>query len=359
MYILMVWAFYIGWLKTPVYHPQNTASIPVTILVACRNESGRIQCLFDGLSRQNYPVHLWEVIFIDDHSTDQTVEEIRKFQHAQPNCRLISLPEYQSGKKAALVAGQELANGSLFLFTDADCSPSPGWISTMASFFNQYSSDLLLGPVMIDPVASVKDHLQKLEYMSLMASSSGACGLGHPIMAHAPNMGVRREIYRTFCHALDTRFASGDDVFLLQALKKESRNKIHFVKTREALVSSKPAGGLPGFFSQRRRWASKAKGYTDPALVLVTLTVFILNTIIVAAALGSCFGFFSPRFLLILFGIKTAADLPLMAAAMQFYHFNKGWWVFLPLQIIYSPYVVLVGIISLFGKYSWKGRKIP
>ena len=115
IYVLMVLGFFIGWLKTPVYHPQRAVSIPVTILVACRNESGRIQCLFDGLSRQNYPAHLWEVIFIDDHSTDETIEEIRKFRHSQPNCRLISLPATQSGKKAALVAGQELANGSLFL----------------------------------------------------------------------------------------------------------------------------------------------------------------------------------------------------------------------------------------------------
>jgi len=355
LYFFLILAFFIGWLRTKRYQPDaRPPVIRVSILIPCRNEAENIPELVALLMNQDYLVDRFEIIWIDDHSNDETALLLDDLIRNQNNQHLVRLPESVSGKKAALKAGMEIATGELILLTDADSRPGIRWIKTMAGFFEDTGNDLILGPVVLDPDRSRFDRIQKLEYMSLVASSIGAAGIGNPIMAQGPNIGVRASDYRTIVNDLDNRFASGDDVFLLQAMRKLPGKKIGYVLNPDAIVRSKPADTLSGFLHQRRRWASKAKGYSDPFMILTTLLVFIANLEILTALVFAILGIVPFTFILILLGIKTIADFPVLCTATRFFRCPKLLMWLVPVQVLYPIYITVAGVLSQIVPAHWE-----
>jgi hypothetical protein len=173
-------------------------------------------------------------------------------------------------------------------------------------------------------------------------------------MVQGPNIGVRASDYRAMVNNLDNRFISGDDVFLLQAMKGIPGRKIRYVLSPEAIVESRPAASLAGFFRQRQRWASKAKGYSDPFLVLTTLVVFLANLSILISLVTALAGWSIWYLPLILLGIKSAADLPLLIRASRFFRCTRLLTWFLPVQIFYPVYIVIAAVWAMIGKVIWK-----
>jgi poly-beta-1,6-N-acetyl-D-glucosamine synthase len=243
----------------------------------------------------------------------------------------------------------------LILLTDADSRPGIHWVQTMAKFFVAFGADLILGPVIIDPARKPFDQVQKLEFMSLVAASVGAAGIGRPIMAQGPNIAIRSSEYVHLVKDLDNRFDSGDDLFLLQAMNRLPGKKIYYIMHPDAIVSSKPCDSMTCFLKQRLRWASKARGYTNPFLIQTTLLVFITNLEIVAAFGLSIFGLIPYKTALLLLVIKTLADTPLLIAAMRFFRSLRllGWLI--PVQVLYPVYIGFAGILSQVKRFSWKG----
>jgi cellulose synthase/poly-beta-1,6-N-acetylglucosamine synthase-like glycosyltransferase len=155
---------------------------------------------------------------------------------------------------------------------------------------------------------------------------------------------------------LDDRFLSGDDVFLLQAMKRLPGKKTGYVLNRDAIVRSKPSKSLSGFLRQRQRWASKAKGYRDPLMVFTTVLVFAANLGILALLVCALAGVVPYLFFGILFGIRILADLPLLLAGMRFFR-SSGLilWV-IPVQILYPLYIAVAGVLSLVAPVRWEKR---
>ncbi|MFZ4549998.1 MAG: glycosyltransferase, partial [Bacteroidales bacterium] len=184
-YAVLIIAITLGWWKLKVYKDKSLAhNTKVSILVAVRNESENIGVLIKSLSNQNYPASLFEVIFIDDHSTDETADLINKQIRDLTNFKLVSLQDGQLyGKKEAITHGISTSVGELILITDADCVADILWVSTMVSFYEKYSPHLILGPVRMINDGSLFGKLQSLEFSSLISSAAGSCNAGFPLMA--------------------------------------------------------------------------------------------------------------------------------------------------------------------------------
>jgi len=114
----------------PLPHPEpfwlggDTPSEPplVSIIVPARNEARNIERCLESLVRSNYPS--FEVIVVDDRSTDGTAEQARAVGRGRAEALEVlegkPLPEGWFGKPWACQQGAEVARGSLLLFTDAD-----------------------------------------------------------------------------------------------------------------------------------------------------------------------------------------------------------------------------------------------
>jgi hypothetical protein len=111
------------------------------------------------------------------------------------------------------------------------------------------------------------------------------------------------------------------------------------------------------FFMQRKRWASKTLVYDDYRIIVVLAFVYLLNCLFIALIIASLFNSFYWWYVSGFWIIKTIIELPFVSSVARFYNEQglvKYLFFFQPLHIAYT---VLVGFISQFGKYEWKGRK--
>ena len=101
---------------------QNAAGIQLSIVIPAYNESARIPAtlrkVIEYLRAQPEP---WELVVVDDGSTDQTAACVEQFSREVPGVRLLRC-ETNRGKGAAVRTGMLAAQGEFVLFSDADLS---------------------------------------------------------------------------------------------------------------------------------------------------------------------------------------------------------------------------------------------
>src|SRR5690606_8705269 len=100
----------------------KTTTIKISIVVAVRNEEKNIASLLESLIKQDYPKHQYEVILVDDHSTDGTIELLKNLSSPPLNLIILQLPVGVTSKKSAISSGINTASGELIVTTDADCT---------------------------------------------------------------------------------------------------------------------------------------------------------------------------------------------------------------------------------------------
>ena len=123
----------------PENHLSATAPV-ISVIVPARNEEDCMQSCLDSLVSQKGVSS--EIIVVNDHSEDRTVEIAQSF----PEVQLVHagpLPKGWSGKNNAVTAGVEKARGSWFLFTDADTVHQPGSLAASLTKAMQRRADLL------------------------------------------------------------------------------------------------------------------------------------------------------------------------------------------------------------------------
>lgn len=153
-YAMLISYYHRGWEQLQEY--QHSGKQPATFLsvvISVRNEENNIKELLESLYGQNYPASLFEVIFIDDHSTDNTWRLLQEAHHSYPSLMVIKLeaPDHinYSFKKLAIEAGIRAARGKLIVTTDADCRFNANWLSTLADFYETKNARFIAAPVLM------------------------------------------------------------------------------------------------------------------------------------------------------------------------------------------------------------------
>ncbi len=100
----------------------------VSVIVPAYNAAATLPGCLTALASQDYPRDAYEVIVVDDGSSDETPALAEA-----AGVRVIR--QGHAGPAAARNRGAAAAEGELLLFTDADCEPTPGWISALAAAF--------------------------------------------------------------------------------------------------------------------------------------------------------------------------------------------------------------------------------
>ncbi|QSZ26908.1 glycosyltransferase [Aceticella autotrophica] len=140
---------------------------PVTILIPCHNESAGIASICTSLQLLNYPDY--QVIFIDDASTDDTAAAIRHFLPDNPNFHLLSLTKNCGKAQALNYALATVVTASITVVIDADTILTPDALKYLVAPF---SSQPRLGAVTGNPLAvkriSILEKLQAAEFASII-----------------------------------------------------------------------------------------------------------------------------------------------------------------------------------------------
>lgn len=351
-----LWRLWRAWDAPPA--PASRAPAPaaplLSVLVPARNEADRIGACLDSLLRQTYPHY--EIIVIDDHSTDHTAAVVQN--HAHPRLRLLHLADHLPAgrpvvayKKAALQLGMQHATGDYFVTTDADCVAPPDWLQALSDPLRQ-GFGWVSAPVRIAPARGLLGAFQALDVAGTMVLTGAAVRLGHPLLANGANLLIERDLFQAVGgYDGNTHRASGDDLFLLQKVVKHQPERIAFVKSPSATVSTAPVATWPQFFRQRLRWAAKTSDYTDGYLLGFQAGVFLLSLLLLIAP------WLTP-WALLAWLIKGVADYWFLRRAAG--HFESPEWLrwFWPAEVLQPFYIVLIGFLAVLPiSVAWKGRR--
>jgi len=364
LYVLLILYFSYGWFSLGTYNRNyRIPSTQVSVIIPARNERKNIVSCLEDIVKQDYPHDLFEIIVVDDASDDNTSKLVERFitEHPETRVRLIKLEDNHknSSKKRAIAEGVKQAKGTLIVTTDADCRMNEKWLSTIVNYYETYGVSMIVGPVNLDNENTFFKKLQSLEFLSLIAASASSVTLNNPILCNGANLAYEKNSFDSVNGFKgNEKYASGDDVFLLQKIKKTLHERIGFIRHTDAIVYTEPERTLNNFISQRIRWISKSRGYKDPFTIAVAVIVYLFNFLLLA---GLGLGFINPLFLkafAFFFIIKIFVDLPILGGISFFVGRSSLLLYYLPLQAINIFYVSFIGICGNFGKFKWKGRQV-
>lgn len=353
-YAFLIFVFLKGWYRLPkISETAEKPEVCISVIIPFRNEARLLPFLLKSFNEQTFPPKQVEWILVNDFSQDASAAIAERWAALHSNARVVHL-EKQGGKKAALHTGIANARFGYIATTDADCMVHPHWLFSIATWVRKTQASLLAGPVQIDG-HSLWGLLQALEFSSLIASAAGAFGINRPVMANGANLAFSKAAYLKVHNTLPAHIASGDDMFLLHALKKDAWHRTAFMITPYAMVRTQAAPNLAAFVRQRTRWTTKSAHYSDTFTNLTALTVFAASLMLVVAF---CYGCITTNFIpwLMFLAVKSLPDWLLLRAYHRFFGTPFLMWLFVPLQLVYPFYVLGTALYSQKGGYQWKNR---
>jgi len=343
-YVFLLLKIYRSLLQIRTFNVSADPATFVSVVVSCRNEQKNLPVLLNSIALQNYPKYLFEIIIVDDNSTDKTLEIAEGFTGLR---NILTINNKGKGKKHALRTGIIASKGNLIITTDADCRMGKNWIRTIAAFYEMNKPDMIICPVKIESVRGFFGIFQELEFLSLQGITAGSALSEKATMCNGANLAFTREAYFNNSDNLHDEIISGDDVFLLHSLKKENRSKIFWLESPEALVTTESSSTFRSFLKQRGRWISKGKVYRDRhAIILgiVTLfTVFMQVSYFIAWLIYPALVWV----FLAIYILKSVPDLLILLNTSGRYDKRYLMMWFLPAQLIYPFYVLSVVLYSL------------
>ena len=359
LYAVLIFFYWQAWRKLNHYEPTPTSDNRfLSVIIPARNEEKTIYSLLNSLSQQTYSKDFFAVIVVDDFSTDNTTEIVKKSE--LPNLILIQ-PEVSSrssSKKKAIEAGIKYAKGELIITIDADCIAPKNWLETINNFYVKKNAAFIAAPVKFAHKSSMLQLFQSLDFLTLQGITAASVAANFHSMCNGANLAYKKEAFENVngFEGID-KVATGDDMLLMYKIWKKFPGKIFYLKNKDAIVTSQPMRSWKDFFMQRKRWASKTLVYDDYRIITVLAFVYLLNCLFIALIFASLFNSLYWWYVLGFGVIKTIIELPFVYSVSKFYNEQKlvkFLFFFQPLHIFYT---VFVGLISQFGKYEWKGRK--
>lgn len=327
-----------------------------TVIIAVRNEEKNINNTINCLLSQTLPPK--EIIIVNDHSTDNTIVELKSFGS---KIKVLHLEGDNQGKQAALSLGIQHSSTNWLACIDADVEVSEKWLQTL----QKYSGNNIVaiaGPVLLTPANTWFEKWQKLDFCGMMLITGASIEKGDYVMGNGANIAFSKQAFEHvngYQMGASQSSVSGDDMILLSKFEKAFPNQIKFAKDINATVNTTPKDKLNSFIQQRWRWSAKTGLNVQPKLtftlgwvwlfhlqLLLTTFLILLDTTFIYSALISWF-------------IKLFIDYKLLKNATLFFKQNLTLnFNYLAQSVVHTLYIVFIGTLALLPlKFNWKGRK--
>lgn len=354
LYIMLIVYLIIGFDKVTLFQTAKTKShFNFSIIIPFRNEENHLENLCKSLEQLAYPTSNFEVIFIDDYSTDNSVKVLQPFLDKNKHFKLITNTlSDTSPKKEAIQNAIQTAKYQWIITTDADCLVPKKWLQTFNSFIqNKEGIKFIAAPVKYTNGTNFLSHFQYLDFLSLIGSTIGTFGIQKPIMCNGANLCYHKPTFLNLNgFSGNDNIASGDDVFLMEKFISTDKNSVAYLKSKDAIVTTFPVGSFSELFQQRIRWSSKTTATKNNFTKLVGVLVLLANLLLIINL------FIFPIFSLLLFLLKLIVDYILFKKTNNFLNNKYVLKRILPISIFYPFFSSIIFFLSIFTKYNWKGR---
>ncbi|MAN58837.1 MAG: glycosyl transferase [Flavobacteriaceae bacterium] len=339
------------------------AKLGFSIVIPFRNEDHHLPNLLKSIERLDYPSHLVEIIFVNDASEDNSVALIEEFISTSTSAQRYSLQRIenvratQSPKKDAILTGIEMSKHPWIVTTDADCQLPRQLLKSYNTHILKFNSAMVCGPIFYSANRSLLQQFQQFDGISLQLVAMGGFGLGHPLLCNGANMAyLKSAFYAVNGFSENDHIASGDDIFLLEKMRRKFPNRVTFLNDSRAIVTTQPQSSWKRLVWQRIRWASKTKLQKNGATQLLGVISFAVNLLVVLGAMcipafPSALFWWAP-----LLCFKLIADSVAVISVSGFFGKRISIFAFLGCGLLYPSILTVVVLGSIRGKYRWKGR---
>jgi cellulose synthase/poly-beta-1,6-N-acetylglucosamine synthase-like glycosyltransferase len=364
-YGLLILLYRRWFLMLEPFEPNNSqeAITRFSIVIPARDEQANIGACLKSILANQYPSHLYEIVVVNDHSTDGTAAVVKGLQEDHPQLKLINLADHigvglNAYKKKAIELAISQTSGDWIITTDADCVVSENWLALFDAYIQQTKVVFVAAPVQFQHTGSFISIFQLLDFMSLQGITAAAVGAGAHSMCNGANLAYQKKaFYEVGQFAGIDQIASGDDMLLMQKMRKAFPGKLGFLFHQGAIVSTLPMPNWKQFINQRIRWASKGTHYQDKSIFWVLLLVYLVNlSLLLLFVIGLINGHLTQLKYLVLF--KTVVELFFLFPVSRFFGQTDQLLYFPIMQPVHICYTVIAGWLGKFGNYQWKGRAI-
>lgn len=325
----------------------------VSVIVPARNEETTIEQCVRALALSDYPPERFEIIVVNDRSSDKTGEILERLVKEIPNLIVHNATDDRSntnlqGKPRAVHQGIMRSKGEFVLMTDADCTVPPTWISAIAHTFQNPR----IGLVASYTLAKGKrlfDYLQMYEWLINNTMASAGVGLGQPLGCFGNNLSVRRSVYDALGGYPHIRFSLTEDLALLQAVTGAGY-EVRYICAHATQITTLPCPDIAAFIKQHHRWVNggKALGWRAAVFVITSLSMWIGILVSLVTASWLALG--------VLYCARTLADMALTYPAYKEMRITSH-IVWMPLV---EPFFLLVELMTPFlglkSRVEWKGQ---
>ena len=332
----------------------------ISIVISARNEEVVIEECLQQIIKQKFPKECFELILIDDASEDNTYQcALNVLKDSDITYQLIQQKTHK-GKKQNISEAIQKAKGSIIITSDADVIyRNSNWLLTICNYFKTYSPNMLIMPIDFESQTGFLAKFQITENLALTAITAGYSGIKKPFMCNGANLAFKKEAYELVNgYQSHLHISSGEDVFLMEEIKKIKPQSIHYALIRELIVKTTTVNTLKSFIQQRIRWAYKAKYNSNHLNLFAGFIILAANLLFLALFVAIVKKSVIIPYLSIFVLAKFVFDFLLLFLASNFLGRTKHIWWLIPFECIYWIYALIVGISSLFLKPYWKGKKI-
>ncbi|MBM4169018.1 MAG: glycosyltransferase [Ignavibacteria bacterium] len=332
--------------------PSSTEKPRVSVVIAARNEEQHLASCLESVLHQTYPSFNYEVVVVNDHSTDRSAEICSSYAKRTKNVRTISPPrngEFK-GKTNALIHGIEQCTGKIILITDADCIVPPTWIEHTVKYYAPNMG--VVGGMTLQFARTRFEGMQSLDWAYLLGLASSAVAHRNPLSTIGNNLSFRRNAYDSVGGYRKIKFSITEDYALFQAIIREGTWDYAYPIAPELLVMTEPCPTLRSVWRQKHRWGKggldmKLSGFLVMGIGFAThaliLTGLVTGSVAIAggAFLVKCMGDYA-------FLHRVLSRLQRLRELRFFYSFQ----LYFISYVLILPFVVFMG-----GKVLWKDRQ--
>ncbi|MDR2900643.1 MAG: glycosyltransferase [Treponema sp.] len=342
-----------------IYETTKDEHVPlVSVLIPVHNEALRITPLFESIAVQDYPNY--EIIFIDDRSTDESPQMLLTFAKQNSHTKIMTLTENPgiNKKQYALTKGMELVRGELVLFTDTDCKVPKRWISAMAARMTDPNTGVMIAPVFKQYSKKNFFHLyQCFDHIVRYIYLASSIGLGAAGGGFGNNMIMRKKALDAIGGYDKVPPSPTEDAALVSMIRSVTSFQVRAACGEEVFVVTGDEKKRIDFISQTLRWNNG--GLFSPDI----LTRFNFNYLMLSitfCVLAIPLMFFFPivwpmvAAVYMVIGMDTISALTIFRKGIPkaglAYVFQ---FLFTP---IYFAFLTILGYLHI--KPKWKGNKI-
>ena len=336
-----------------------------SVVIPFRNEVKNLPILLSSIKNLNYPKHLFEIILINDDSEDDSVKTIEKIIDTKTphndfsgidikiinNKRLTNSP-----KKDAITTAIKQSKYKWIISTDADCILPKYWLDSFDEYIQKTNAICIVAPVIYNVTGSFLNRFQLLDILSLQGATIGGFGIKKPFLCNGANFGYKKQLFNDL-KGFDgnNNIASGDDIFLLEKATKTYPEKVHYLKSKKAVVKTESQPSWASLISQRVRWAAKTTAYNYIGKTM-GIIVLLTNILILITLLLSILGLYNFKIWFYILIIKFSIDFYLIYKSTVFFNEQRILKSYFLGFFIYPFFSVYVALTSIFSIYAWKGR---